>query len=54
MHSLPSVKNIAAFHAWRANAAQWPPVALDIARGHVLACTTPRMHDAAKAGPVGG
>jgi hygromycin-B 7''-O-kinase len=43
MHSLPSVKNIAAFHAWRGDAAQWLPVALDIARGHALACTTPHV-----------
>jgi hygromycin-B 7''-O-kinase len=43
MHSLPSVKNIAAFHAWRAGASQWLPVALDIARGHALACTTPHV-----------
>jgi len=43
MHSLPSIKNIAAFHAWRADASQWLPAALDIARGHGLACTTPHV-----------
>ena len=36
MHSLPSVKNIAAFQAWRAEPSQWLPAALDIARGHGL------------------
>jgi hygromycin-B 7''-O-kinase len=43
MHSLPSVKNTAAFHAWRGDVSQWLPAALDIAHGHGLACTTPHV-----------
>jgi hygromycin-B 7''-O-kinase len=36
MHALPSVKNIEAYHAWRADTAQCLPAALDIARSHRL------------------
>jgi hygromycin-B 7''-O-kinase len=43
MHSLPRLANFEDFRAWRANPSQWLPVALDIARGHGLACTTPHV-----------
>jgi hygromycin-B 7''-O-kinase len=43
MHSLPSVKNIAAFHAWRGDAAQCLQAALDIARGHGLPHRDPHL-----------
>ena len=36
MHALPGVKDFAAFKAWRADAAQCLPAALDIARSHRL------------------
>jgi hygromycin-B 7''-O-kinase len=36
MHSLPSVENIEAFQAWRADVSQCLPAALDIARSHGL------------------
>ena len=36
MHALPNLPNSEAFRAWRADASQWLPVALDIARGHGL------------------
>jgi hygromycin-B 7''-O-kinase len=36
MHALPSIQNIEAFQAWRADAAQCLPAALDIARHHGL------------------
>src|SRR5258708_203758 len=36
MPTLPSVKNIGEFQAWRADAAQCLPAALDIARHHGL------------------
>jgi hygromycin-B 7''-O-kinase len=36
MHALPSVKNIEAFHAWRADAARCLPAVRDIARSHGL------------------
>jgi hygromycin-B 7''-O-kinase len=39
MHSLPSLSS---FQAWRADAAQWLPAALDIARGHGLPHPDPR------------
>jgi hygromycin-B 7''-O-kinase len=43
MHSLPSVKNIAAFHAWRGEPAQCLQAALDIARGHGLPHGDPHL-----------
>jgi hygromycin-B 7''-O-kinase len=36
MHSLPSVENIGAFQAWRADASRCLPAALDVARSHGL------------------
>src|SRR5260370_27363411 len=36
MHSLPELTNIEAFRAWRGDAAQCLPAALDIARSHGL------------------
>jgi hygromycin-B 7''-O-kinase len=38
MHSLPSVRTIEAFQAWRADPSQCLPAALDIARSHGLPC----------------
>jgi len=43
MHALPSVKNIEAFDAWRAEPSQCLPAALDIARGHGLPCGDPHL-----------
>src|SRR5258708_38632860 len=43
MHSLSSLLNFETFQAWRADAARWPPVALDIARSHGLAPATPHI-----------
>jgi hygromycin-B 7''-O-kinase len=43
MHSLPDVENLEAFDAWRADASNWLPAALDIAREHGLACTAPHV-----------
>lgn len=43
MHSLPSFTDQRTFGAWRAEASQWLPVAVDIARSHGLACTAPRV-----------
>jgi hygromycin-B 7''-O-kinase len=43
MHSLPRLTDQQAFRAWRADASQWLPVAIDIARGHGLACATPHV-----------
>jgi hygromycin-B 7''-O-kinase len=42
MLSLPIVKNFAAFQAWRADAAQWLPMVLDIASAHGLANASPQ------------
>lgn len=36
MHALPSLPDIAAYHAWRADASRWLPVAADVARAHAL------------------
>src|ERR1700733_1519541 len=36
MHALPNLENIEAYDAWRADAAQCLPAALDIARSHRL------------------
>jgi hygromycin-B 7''-O-kinase len=43
MHPLPSLHNIEAFRAWRANAAQCLPAALDIARHHGLPVADPHL-----------
>jgi hygromycin-B 7''-O-kinase len=43
MHSLPSVENIAAFHAWRGEPAQCLQAALDIARSHGLPHGNPHL-----------
>jgi len=43
MHSLPSLTDPHSFSAWRANASQWLPVAIDIARAHALSCETPHV-----------
>jgi hygromycin-B 7''-O-kinase len=39
--SLPNFIDPETFHAWRANASRWLPVAIDIARDHGFACTAP-------------
>jgi hygromycin-B 7''-O-kinase len=44
MHSLPSVKNIEAYHAWRADVSRCLPAALDIARGHGLPHGDPHLY----------
>jgi hygromycin-B 7''-O-kinase len=43
MHSLPDLTDFATFQAWRADASQCLPVALDIARSHGLACSSPHV-----------
>jgi hygromycin-B 7''-O-kinase len=43
MHSLPSVRTIEAFHAWRGDPSQCLPAALDIARSHELPCANPHL-----------
>ena len=43
MHSLPSVDTIEAFKAWRADASQCLPAALDIARSHGLPHGDPHL-----------
>jgi hygromycin-B 7''-O-kinase len=43
MHSLPSVDTIEAFKAWRADASQCLPAALDIARSHGLPHSDPHL-----------
>jgi hygromycin-B 7''-O-kinase len=43
MHSFPNPTSIEAFHTWRADASQWLPVAIDIARSHSLSCADPRV-----------
>jgi hygromycin-B 7''-O-kinase len=40
---MPGVQNIGEFQAWRADASQWLPVALDIARSHGLAHAAPQI-----------
>ncbi|MDB5611356.1 MAG: phosphotransferase [Bradyrhizobium sp.] len=42
MHSLPSLSSFQTFQAWRADAREWLPAALDIARGHGLPHADPR------------
>ncbi|KRQ97483.1 phosphotransferase [Bradyrhizobium jicamae] len=41
--SLPAFTDYESFSPWRADAAQWLPIAHDIARGHGLACTAPHV-----------
>jgi hygromycin-B 7''-O-kinase len=41
--SLPNLTDSEAFRTWRADPSQWLPVAIDIARGHGLACTNPHI-----------
>jgi hygromycin-B 7''-O-kinase len=43
MTFLPNLTNSETFRAWRADPSQWLPVAIDIARSHGLACTTPHI-----------
>ena len=43
MHSLPSLTDYESFRAWRADASQWLPVAIDIARSHGLSHGDPRL-----------
>jgi hygromycin-B 7''-O-kinase len=43
MHSLPNLKNIEAFQAWREDPSQCLPAALDIARGHGLPHGNPHL-----------
>jgi len=43
MHALPSVQNIEAFRAWRADASQCLSAALDIARSHGLSHADPHL-----------
>ncbi len=43
MHSLPSLETIEAFRAWRAEASQCVPAALDIARSHGLPHGDPHL-----------
>ena len=43
MHSFPSPATIEAYHRWRADASQWLPVAIDIARSHSLSCAEPHV-----------
>jgi len=41
--SLPNFTDYEAFRPFRADPAQWLPVAIDIARGHGFACTEPQI-----------
>ena len=41
--SLPSVADYGSYRVWRTEVSSWLPVALDIARGHGLACTAPHV-----------
>jgi hygromycin-B 7''-O-kinase len=41
--SLPAFTDYESFSPWRADPAQWLPIARDIARGHGLACTAPHV-----------
>ncbi|MBV9983559.1 aminoglycoside 3'-phosphotransferase/choline kinase family protein [Bradyrhizobium sp.] len=43
MLSLPSLTDFETFRAWRADAGQWLPVAIDIADRHGLAVSAPRV-----------
>ena len=41
--SLPAFTDYEPFRIWRADPAQWLPIAFDIARGHGLACAVPHV-----------
>ena len=41
--SLPAFTDYEPFRIWRADPAQWLPIALDIARSHGLACAAPHV-----------
>jgi hygromycin-B 7''-O-kinase len=41
--SLPALTDYEALRPWRADPAQWLPIALDIARGHGLPCAAPHV-----------
>ena len=41
--SLPAFADYEPFRVWRADTAQWLPIARDIAGGHGLACATPQV-----------
>ena len=41
--SLPAFTDYEPFRVWRADPAQWLPIALDIARSHGLACAAPHV-----------
>jgi hygromycin-B 7''-O-kinase len=41
--SLPVLADYDTYRPWRADPSRWLPVALDIARGHGLACTAPHV-----------
>ena len=43
MTSLPVLADYDTYRPWRADPSRWLPVALDIARGHGLACTAPHV-----------
>jgi hygromycin-B 7''-O-kinase len=43
MQALPDIKDIEAFHRWRAEPSQCLPAALDIARSHGLPCRDPHV-----------
>jgi hygromycin-B 7''-O-kinase len=43
MHSLPEPNSIEAYHAWRADASRWLPIAIDVARSHFLPSTDPHV-----------
>ena len=43
MHPLPNLPDFEAYKAWRADAPQWLPAALDIAHGHGLSTASPHI-----------
>ncbi len=43
MTSLPSLADYDSYRTWRTEVSRWLPVAVDIARGHGLNCTTPHV-----------
>src|SRR3954469_14291241 len=43
MHALPSFTEYEPFRPFRADPLQWLPVAIEIARGHGLACAKPQI-----------
>lgn len=42
-HSFPDLVSIQAYDTWRADASQWLPIAIDIARSHSLPCADPHV-----------